>query len=100
MVRKSQSVDRVTGPKHVWTIVITGGDPFRLTLIGNPTLDHQGERTVWKVVGTADMAKRVVDIAKTLRCKADFWTEEETPEQCAERAAILDGTWKDPLVGD
>lgn len=48
----------------VWTLEIRGGQPFDLQLspesgAQNPTLHHDGERSLWKMVGTVEVLEAV-----------------------------------------
>lgn len=45
----------------VWTFIIRGGQPFKLKLADKigPLLDHDGRRTIWKMMGTEEEAASV-----------------------------------------
>lgn len=69
----------------VWTFIILGGEPFRLALqdrIG-PPLEHTGERTIWKMVGTEAEAQSVEQMltGPVIRARVTRTTEEQSEEQ-------------------
>lgn len=70
---------------RVWTFVVRGGDPFAISVPLNPTLDHDGSMTVWKLVATADKAREVEEAIREIGSNVTVYTEETTPEQDQER---------------
>jgi hypothetical protein len=74
---------------QVWTFLILGGQSVMLTLGHNPTLDHNGGRTVWKFVGTEPSAQALESALKSFECIVFRTTETESQEQAAERLALL-----------
>jgi hypothetical protein len=76
--------------QQVWTFIIQGGQPFRLTLPVHPLLDHPGTgMTIWKMVGVESEALAVENCVKSLGCVVQRYTEVQTEEQLAERQALL-----------
>lgn len=51
----------------VWTFILRGGQPFRLGLANKmgPALDHDGRRTIWKMMGTEAEAASVEAMASS-----------------------------------
>ncbi len=75
---------------QVWTFVIIGGQDVSLTLKNNPTLDHlAGGRTVWKFIGSEASAAALESALKSFGCTVTRTTETESPDQVAERLALL-----------
>lgn len=74
---------------QIWTFLIIGGQDVSLTLKNNPTLDHIGGRTLWKFAGTDDSASALESALKSFGCIVFRTTETESPEQVAERLALL-----------
>jgi len=74
----------------VWTFVIEGGQELSLSLPGNPSLQHDALRTIWKLVGTEETANSAAGLIRSLGAKVTLYTEEETPEQVEERSRLLD----------
>jgi hypothetical protein len=75
-------------PQRVWTFTIFGGQSFRLTLTGNPPLDHDGvTRTMWKLVGTRAAADAAKILIEEQGCRVELHTEETTEEMRAARIA-------------
>lgn len=87
---------------QIWTFLIIGGQDFTLTLKNNPTLDHIGGRTVWKFVGTEASAQALEAALASFGCTVTRTTETESPEQTAERLALLGlgakAQWTDELA--
>ena len=84
---------------QVWTFLIIGGQDVSLTLKNNPTLDHIGGRTVWKFVGMEASAQALEAALVSFGCTVTRTTETESPEQVAERLALL-GKASPELVAD
>lgn len=74
---------------RVWTVVVTGGYIFRLALLKNPPLEHDGIRTLWKLVGPEELAMRVAEAIRILGSSVSYFTEYESAEQYAERLGVL-----------
>ena len=85
---------------QVWTFIITGGQVFSLTLPNMPPLDHDGKKTVWKMVGDNVKALALQNAIIALGATAYCTTEVESIEQVQERTALLTGTWIDELTMD
>ena len=75
---------------YVYTFVITGGSEFRLALPNNPVLDHNGHKTVWKVVTDAKHALALFHAFRAFEASVTYHTEKETPAMQAERANPLE----------
>lgn len=76
--------------QKVWTFVIRGGEPIGLSLPRNPTLDHDGEMTMWKLVATETTARMVETLLlDEAGAQVEVYTEEETEEQKTLREARL-----------
>lgn len=71
----------------VWTFILRGGSPLEMSLPGNPKLEHNGEMTVWKLCGTRNLREAAENLIAQQGCTVEVYTEEETPEQKALRAA-------------
>lgn len=76
-------------PHFVWTFQLVGGQAFTMTLPNNPSLDHDGQRTLWKMVGTETLAKQALQAFQAFGVQVNLYTESELPEQTAERLALL-----------
>lgn len=76
---------------RVWTFLIRGGDllPIRLSMRGTPTLDHEGGTTLWKMVGSEVQASAVQEFLASMGCHVERYTEEQSPEQEAERLRLV-----------
>lgn len=76
--------------QQVWTFTVTGGLPFVLEMTATPTWQHDGERSLFKMMGTLEMAQQV---AQTIRerssARVSIHTEAQSPEQEAERRLLL-----------
>jgi hypothetical protein len=74
----------------VWTFQINGGRPFNLSVPHNPALEHEGGRTIWKLVGSQALAdqveKDIADFGGTVK----RYTEVQTPELIEARLKIPD----------
>lgn len=94
--------------QQVWTFVVCGGQTLRLSLANNPALDHDGTRTLWKLVGDATMAMQAENALRAFGCSVRCYTETESPEQQAERAYLTTGVkptqmkakWTEELATD
>lgn len=70
--------------------MIRGAPEFLLTVAPEhrplvPPLRHNGRRTLWKMVGTEELAQQVEAAICEAGCRVERYTEEQTPEQEAER---------------
>jgi hypothetical protein len=65
--------------KRLHTFEIKGGEPFRISMPGNPPLEHNGKRTLWQYVGTDDQAKDI-EINIGLLCEVTRYCEGQTQE--------------------
>jgi hypothetical protein len=75
--------------QKVWTFEVLSGPPFQLSLPNNPSLTFEGHRTLWKLVGTRELAVAAEQIMKAIGVKVNCYTEEQTPEQAQERRNLL-----------
>lgn len=59
MAQGSQPGSHPRGLKKVWTLIIEGGQPMQLRLQGKvgPGHEHNGQRSLWKMTGTAEEAE-------------------------------------------
>jgi len=73
--------------KKVWTFKITGGSVFLLDMSegGHPDLYHNGRLTLWKFLGDKKDAEKIKSSVEDLECEVELHTEEQSPEQEAER---------------
>ena len=79
-------------PVKIWTLRIQGEPEFAITLPGNPSLDHDGSLTLWKISGSFHLVSKAVDLIQAIGPTVDVFTEEQTPEQAKERDGLLTGT--------
>lgn len=70
---------------RMWTFVIHGGSPISIKMPNNPVLDHDGDRTIWKMFGSEDQADSVQRVLESQKCRVDRYSEGETVEQQEER---------------
>ena len=70
---------------RVWTYLLLSGPPIQMTLPGNPELDFQGRRTIWKIVASQEVADYGLRLFESLGIKVQLFTEEENDEMKAER---------------
>jgi len=75
----------------VWTFLIAGGDllPIRISVKDTPLLDHDGGPTIWKMIGDEARASSIQRALECLGCKVKRTTEEQSPEQEAERMRLM-----------
>lgn len=74
----------------VWTFMVTGGGPFALTVPQNPTLEHRGGMTIWKLVGTEILADQVEADILAFGGTVKRHTEVQTPELIEGRMKLPD----------
>ena len=79
---------------RVWTFEVRGGESLELGFtkesgVLSPPLDHLGDHTVWKMVGTKAMAVEVEEEIQRRGCRVKRYTEEQNPEQEALRLLRL-----------
>ena len=75
----------------VWTFLLLSGPPVQITLPGNPGLDFQGTRTMWKIVASENVAGDALRLFENIGIKVQRYTEEETDEMKAEREKYRNG---------
>lgn len=84
MVQSSQPGSHPSGLKKVWTFVLEGGQPMQLRLQGlvGPGLDHKGQRSLWKMVGTAEEAEaaKALFSGPLVQAKVTLYTEGDDDE--------------------
>ena len=73
---------------QVWTFVITQGNPFRLTLPNNPSVEHDGGKTVWKMIASEELAAQTTAAFRALGATVQRYTEIESDEQKAFRKTV------------
>lgn len=78
-------------PVKVWTFRIQGGQEFSITLKGNPSVNHDGGRTLCKLVCSFEVAEQFIGLVKALGSSVEVFTEEESQEQTEERETLLTG---------
>lgn len=97
-------------PNVVWTLKVTGGQPFAIQLVDGPVLSHDGVLSVWNVALRESQATQLREIARlrgaqiplfhaeydrggelrlgqestflTPRCPTCFWYDPNTPSSC------------------
>jgi hypothetical protein len=87
MAESSQPGDHTGGVK-VWTFLIRGGQAFRLGLADKigPPLNHDGQFTLWKMVGTeAEVVAVEGLIVQVIGARVERHTEAEDDEMLAIR---------------
>jgi hypothetical protein len=100
----------------LWTFSVVGGEPFCITMEGNPPIEHSGGTSVFHAVATPKQVSHLIDIAERAGCvvRANAPRAQST-EQRAERMALLGVAaqnrvwpstvcplcyWFDPLIED
>ena len=73
----------------VWTFVVSGGKSFTLEVKGNPPLQHDGGRTLWKLVASTGVALEAAMTLHDKGCVVDVHTEQQTAEQFMERSGQM-----------
>ena len=72
----------MTNPILVWTFIITGGDEcLKISLPNNPSLVHDGRRTIWKLLGTERLAAAAETIILSAGAEVVRYAESQTEEQ-------------------
>ena len=72
----------------VWTFLLLSGPSVQISLPGNPPLDFQGHRTIWKIVSSKAIADDAKRLFESLDIKVELYTEEENDEMIAEREML------------
>jgi len=84
MAQSSEPVSHSRGLKKVWTLIIEGGQSMQLQLHGKigPGHEHNGQLSVWKMVGTADEAEaaKALFIGPLVKAKVTVLTEGDDDE--------------------
>lgn len=75
--------------QYVWTFQLVGGQTFDMKLPNNPPLNHDGQRTLWKLVCTKLLAQQAMSAFQAFGANVNMYVEQELPEQVAERQALL-----------
>ncbi len=77
----------------VFTFEIRGGQGVALTFqtVTGPPLEHDGGHTLWKMVGTLEMAAEVEQLltGPMVGATVEIFTEEQTEEQAGIRQGLL-----------
>ena len=82
----------------IWTFRVKGGTPFAFGLPGNPRVEHKGAMSLFNLLLTKDEAGLVLRQASAYGGEVECrMLEGQTPEQHAERLAIL-GKGKEATV--
>jgi len=89
MARDGRDDPPVRVTQKVWTFLVLGGEPFHLFADLNPSLEHDGGRTMWKMVGTRPEAAQAVKTIQDQGAQVVLTTEEQSPEQERERLRLL-----------
>ena len=89
MARDSRDDHPVRVIQKVWTFLVLGGEPFSLFAELTPSLDHNGGRTLWKLVGTEADAAQAMSAIQDQGAQVVLTTEEQSPEQERERMRLL-----------
>lgn len=101
-------------PNKVVSYIIRGGNPFRLTIFGNPEIEHDGSQTIGHLYATLGEVSAISEYISNFGCQVEFWEmQEQTQEQEKERQDLLgfqkedavfptakcpECAWFDPLV--
>lgn len=80
----------------IWTFLVTGGNSFVLEVVGGPKLNHNGKRTMWKMMGTEMQANNIENTIGTFGACVKKYTESQTEDQILIRKARL-GNFPFPL---
>lgn len=72
----------------VWTFVVRGGKPVMVKSRGNPTLDHTGTETIWKVSTDAETVGSIQGVLESQGCAVSVLTEVESDEPTEERELL------------
>ncbi len=83
--------DQSQDPVKVWTFRIQGGEAFDISLPANPALNHDGGRTLWKLLGPKELADAAASLIRAMGAEVEVFSEEQTPEQLEERQRLLEG---------
>ena len=86
---RSISPGGLTPRPHIWTFSLSSGPLFKIALPNNPPLDYKGGREIWKISAIKSTADAVLSMLESLGVAVVRYTEEETPEQTAERHRLL-----------
>jgi len=78
----------LTGRK-VWTFVLRGGEKFILNMPRTPLLEHKGGMTLWKMIGTEQVALAAETLIRESGAEVELHTEWQTKEQAEIRQQRL-----------
>ena len=73
----------------VWTFVVVGGEPFVLEVKGNPSLVHDGGKSLWKLVADPAAATHAAMILRDRGCIVDVHVDGQSAEQFLERSGFM-----------
>jgi hypothetical protein len=75
--------------KRLWTFHVRNGDPFQLTVKGNPPVVHDGKQSLLKCLCTQDQAEDLETEMRSHGCTVKSNLPHETEEQREQREHIL-----------
>ncbi len=76
--------------KRLWIFRVSGGEPFRMPVAGNPPMVHDGgPEVVLRCVCTEAQADELEQAIAGLGCTVSHHCPMETPEQAQERRNIM-----------
>ena len=58
----------------VWTFLLYSGPSVQIALPGNPPLDFQGRRNIWKIVASSEVAAHALKLLENLGVKVEVFT--------------------------
>ena len=83
--------------RPVWTFVIKGGSPFRMTVPSHPALDHDGSQTIWKGYVTDEESDLILRWVQENNASIVRYIERESEGQKYERD-VMSGKFRDQTV--
>lgn len=69
----------------VWTFLLLSGPPIQITLPGNPPLDFQGRRTIWKIVSSRAIAEQAKNLLTLSGITVELYTESMNEDMIREQ---------------
>lgn len=75
--------------RYLWIFSVTGGEPFRIQVQGNPAMVHKGTRSVLRCLCTDSQADELVAKMREHGGKIVTNSPRETPEQRVERNNVF-----------
>lgn len=74
--------------QSVWTFEITGGSDFQVYFRNNPPVEHNGVRTLWKMVGSWLDTLVVRTLFESHGAKVEVTTETQNQQQARIRGGF------------